>query len=306
IFSRHLEGPEIYLKRDDYTGLGLTGNKVRKLEFLLAEAIHKKCDYVITCGGSQSNHARSTAIACAKLGLKCHLILRNNMGAAMEGNLFLNRLVGAEIQYVTPEEYMQVDDLMKEIAGGLKREGHIPYVIPEGGSNELGSIGYVQAVKEIIQQMRSMQLKINKIVLPVGSGGTYAGLLLGKFIFDLAADIYGINICDNESFFVKKISEILKKAQKRFNLDLAISKKDIKIIDGYVGKGYGLSSQDELEIIKQIARTEGVILDPVYTGKAMLGLVDQIRKGMFKVGDNVLFIHTGGLFGIFSKRSLFF
>ena len=304
--SKIFEGPQIYIKRDDLTGVGMTGNKVRKLEFLLAEALQNKCDYVITCGGSQSNHARATAVAAAKVGLKSLLVLRSSMSAPLEGNLFIGRLVGAEFEYITPEEYMRVDDVMLGIAVKLKAKGHKPYIIPEGGSNAVGSLGYVKATEELAHQIKSLKLRIDHIVVPVGSGGTYAGLLLGKFLYDLPAQIHGINICDDESYFVKKISGLLKDMQKRYELALKIEQKDISIIDGYVGKGYGLSRQEEIDTIKKVARAEGVILDPVYTGKAMLGLSDQIRQGRFKANENILFIHTGGIFGLFPKKTLFF
>jgi D-cysteine desulfhydrase len=304
--SKAFEGPGIYIKRDDYTGVATTGNKIRKLEFLLAEARSQNCDYVITCGGLQSNHARATAVAAAKIGIKSHLVLRNGVSKDLDANPLLSRLVGAEMEYITTEEYQHVGEVMNRVAENLRREGHHPYIIPEGGSNDLGALGYVKAAEEIARQLKALKLKIHHIVVPVGSGGTYAGLLLGKFIFDLPAQVYGINVCDNESYFVDKIHGILKSATKRFQLDISISKSEIQIIDGYVGKGYGLSRQEEIDIIKRVAQTEGVILDPVYTGKTFYGLYDQIRAGKFKAGENVLFIHTGGIFGLFPKRSLFF
>lgn len=304
--TRYLEGPQLYIKRDDLTGVGTTGNKIRKLEFLLSEALKQKCDYVITCGGHQSNHARTTAFASAKLGLRCHLLLRNGMGAALEGNLFLSRLVGAEVQFVTADEYERIDDLMQEIAHKLQDKGHRAYIISEGGSNDLGAMGYVKAVLEISEQLKAMKFDLHHIVVAVGSGGTYAGLLLGKLLYNLPAEIHGINVCDDESYFVKRIYDIMKKAQKRFDLDLEINKKQIRIIDGYVGKGYGLSSQEEIDLIKMVAKVEGIVLDPVYNGKAMLGLADQIRKGKFTTEENILYIHTGGIYGIFPKNTLFF
>jgi len=270
--SKIFEGPQIYIKRDDLTGVGMTGNKVRKLEFLLAEALQNKC----------------------------------SMSAPLEGNLFIDRLVGAEFEYITPEEYMRVDDMMLGISEKLKAKGHKPYVIPEGGSNEVGSLGYLKATEELAHQIKSLKLRIEHIIVPVGSGGTYAGLLLGKFLYDLPVQIHGINVCDDESYFINKISGLLKDMQKRYKLALKIDKKDISIIDGYVGKGYGLSSQEEIDTIKKVGRAEGVILDPVYTGKAMFGLSDQIRQGRFKPNENVLFIHTGGIFGLFPKKTLFF
>ncbi len=299
-------GAQIYIKRDDFTGIGTTGNKIRKLEFLFAEALKQNCSHVITCGGSQSNHARATAVAAAKVGLKSHLVLRNGMGVALQGNLFLSRLVGAEIQYVTQDEYLRVDEIMNEIAEKLKNQGNKAYVIPEGGSNEIGALGYLKAAEEIAKQLSRMKIKIHHIVSAVGSGGTYAGLLLGKYLFDIPAQIQGINVCDDEAYFVNRIYNIMQNMQKTFKLDLKISKKDINIIDGYVGKGYGLSSQNEIDLIKKVAVAEGIILDPIYTGKAMSGLADQIRKNKFTKDENVLFIHTGGIFGLFPKSTLFF
>jgi len=304
--SKVLEGPDILVKRDDLTDTAMSGNKVRKLEFLLADAIDKKCDFIITCGGHQSNHARATAVAAARLGLKCHLVLRNGMGTPLEGNLFLDRLLGAEIQFITEDEYSEIDAVMKEAAQEAKERGKRPYIIPEGGSDTIGSLGYVMAAKEIATQLKEIKTRIDHIVLSVGSGGTYAGLLVGKYLYDLPANIYGINVCDDETYFVNKIHRIVKSMEKQFEMELNIGKNEIKIIDGYVGKGYGLSRQEEIDIIKMVAKTEGLILDPVYTGKAMYGLTDQIRKGTFKQGETVLFLHTGGIFGLFSKRSLFF
>ncbi|MFQ5706797.1 MAG: D-cysteine desulfhydrase family protein [bacterium] len=304
--SRELEGPNLFVKRDDMTGAAVTGNKIRKLEFLLAEAVEQNCNVVITCGSSQSNHARSTAIAAAKLGLSSCLVLRNSFGREFDGNLFLDRLVGAELRFVTAEEYLKVDSIMSELAEELRAKGSRPYVVPEGGSNALGALGYLRACEEIARQVKSMRLRLHHIVVAVGSGGTYAGLLMGKYLFDLGVEIHGINVCDDAAFFRKRIVAILREAKKRFRLDFDFKQNDIKIIDGYVGKGYALSSQEEIDTIKRVAQSEGIVLDPVYTGKAMRGLVDQIRQGHFKAGENVLFIHTGGIFGLFPKRSLFF
>jgi len=304
--STSLEGPGLFIKRDDFTGVGITGNKVRKLDFLLAEALEQKCDTVITCGGYQSNHARTTAVMCAKLGLKCHLVLRNGISASLDGNLFLDRLVGAEIHYVNPDEYMAVDDVMRRLANQLKADGSCAYVIPEGGSNALGAVGYVRAAEEIAAQCRERKLKLHHIVVAVGSGGTYAGLLLGKYLYDLPATIHGINVSDNESYFVNKIHKILQEMERRFELGVKLGKKDIHIVDGYVGKGYGLSRQEELDVIKLVAREEGIILDPVYTGKCFFGMMNMIKEGKFRQDENVLFVHTGGIFGLFPKKTLFF
>lgn len=304
--SSLLEGPDIYIKRDDLTGIELTGNKVRKLEFVLAEALDQGCDTVITCGGVQSNHARATAAAAAKLGLRTHLVLRDGGPGDLDGNLFLDRLLGAEVTYITPAEYQQVDRRMEEIAQKLRGDGGNPYVIPEGASNALGCLGYVHAAEELASQLRDLSLRIDHLVLAVGSGGTHAGLLIGKYLYDLPMEIHGFNVCDDEAYFVRRIGEILEEARSRFQLDFAFERRHIHIIDGYVGKGYGLSRQEEIDAIKRVAHSEGIILDPVYTGKAMYGLADQIRKKRFKAGEKVLFLHTGGVFGLFPKKSLFF
>jgi D-cysteine desulfhydrase len=305
--SRMLEGPDLYIKRDDLTGVELTGNKVRKLEFVLAEALEQGCDTVMTCGGSQSNHARATAAAAAKTGLRSHLVLRDGGGPGdMGGNLFLDRLFGAEVTFITPQQYESIDELMEQMANNLRSAGRKPYVIPEGASNALGSLGYVKAVQELATQLRELALRIDHLVFAVGSGGTQAGLLLGKLIFELPAEIHGFNVCDSEAYFVNRIAAIMRDAKRRFGLEVAVEKRDIHIIDGYVGKGYGLSRQEEIDAIKRVAQLEGIILDPVYTGKAMFGLMDQIRRGRFRQGEKVLFLHTGGVFGLFPKRSLFF
>lgn len=299
-------GPEIYVKRDDLTGMALSGNKIRKLEFVIAEACNQGADLLITCGGIQSNHARATAIAATKLGMKSYLVLRGQEGSEVNGNLFLDLLVGAKIKYITSEDYStRVDEIMADLAGQLKKEGHHPYVIPEGASNELGSMGYLAATEEIVEQLKIMKLNVDYIVCAVGSGGTHAGLLLGQKLYKQDYQIIGFNVCDDEHYFVQKISRISQKAIKRFGLDINFKKEDVKIIDGYVGEGYALNRQEEIDFMKQVALEEGLLLDPVYTGKALYGLKEQISNGRFKKDEKILFIHTGGLFGLFPKKKLF-
>ncbi len=304
--SQLLEGPEIYIKRDDLTGIGKTGNKVRKLEFLVAEALREEAQLLITCGGLQSNHARATALTAAKVGLKSHLVLRDSAGSDIDGNLFIDRLVGAKVTSITPQEYEQVDDIMQRLADDYAKQGVKAYVIPEGGSTALGALGYALAIEEAGRQMKAMRMEFDHIISAVGSGGTLAGMLLGKSAYGLKAQIHGINVCDDAPYFQERISNIMREAKRRFGFETSLQKKDIDIIDGYVGKGYGVSRQEEIELIKLVARTEGIILDPVYTAKAMFGLRDQIRKGRFAKQEKVLFWHTGGIFGLFPKRGLFF
>jgi D-cysteine desulfhydrase len=304
--SQLFEGPEIYIKRDDLTGMGKTGNKVRKLEFLVAEAQREGAQLLITCGGGQSNHARATALAAAKVGLKSHLVLRDSAGGDIDGNLFIDRLVGAEVSFITAPEYEQVNDMMHHLAEDYAQKGVKAYVIPEGGSTALGCLGYVVAIDEICRQMKTLRIEFDHVISAVGSGGTLAGMLLGKNAYGLKAQIHGVNVCDDAPYFQERISNIIREAKRKFGFDLKLQKKDINIIDGYVGKGYGLNRQEEIELIKLVAHTEGIILDPVYTAKALFGLRDQIRKGRFTKSEKVLFWHTGGIFGLFAKRGLFF
>lgn len=305
--SEQWGGIEIYVKRDDLTGMALSGNKIRKLEFVIAEARNQGADLLITCGGIQSNHARATAVAATKLGMKSYLVLRGQQGGETDGNLLLDFLVGAKVKYITPEDYStRVDEIMTELAEELKKDGYHPYVIPEGASNELGAMGYLAATEEIVMQLQKLKLEIDYLVCADGSGGTHAGLLLGQKFYNQNYQVVGVNVCDDEAYFVDKINQISEKSIDRFNLIVDFKKEDIKIIDGYVGEGYALNRQEEIDFIGLVAITEGLILDPVYTGKALFGVRDQISKGRFKKGEKILFIHTGGLFGLFPKRGLFF
>ncbi len=304
--SQLFGGPEIYIKRDDLTGIGKTGNKVRKLEFLIAEALREGAQILITCGGVQSNHARATALTAAKVGLKSHLVLRDSAGSDIDGNLFIDRLVGAEVEFITPQQYEQVDDIMHRLAENYASKGLKAFVIPEGGSIALGALGYVHAIDEVRRQMEAQQVEFDHMISAVGSGGTMAGMLLGKSAHHLKAQIHGVNVCDDAPYFQERISNIIREAKRKYGFNLNLPKKEINIIDGYIGKGYGLNRQEEIELIKLVAQTEGIILDPVYTAKAMFGLKDQIRKGRFTKSEKILFWHTGGIFGLFAKRGLFF
>lgn len=304
--SEAFGGPEIYIKRDDLTGIGLTGNKIRKLEFLFAEAKAQNAELVITCGGVQSNHARATAIAAAKAGLRSHLMLRSSKNEAPDGNLFLDRLVDAEVTFISAEEYQAVDKMMAELADEYAKKNIKAYVIPEGGSNAMGAFGYISATTELQQQLAQQGTVVDSVVLALGSGGTQAGLILGTKLLHTKWDVLGFNVCDDAPYFVKRIGKIIQDWRDTFKSNISIEENDIKIVDGYVGKGYGLSSKPELETIKEVARLEGILLDPVYTGKAMFGLKDQISQGRIDKNSKVLFLHTGGIFGLFPKKNLFF
>ncbi len=301
-----LGGPEIYIKRDDQTGTELSGNKVRKLEYSVKEALDMGCNYLITCGGVQSNHCRATAAAAAKLGMKSCLVLRGDAGSEAEGNLLIDRLLGADIRFITAEEY---SDQRTEIMETIKREtddkGFKAYIIPEGASNGIGSFGYYTAMEEIIEQEKELGIHFDCIVLATGSGGTYSGLWLANKLLGHSSDVYGICVGGDAGYFKAIIPEILFESMEYMDVNIPVSPEDINIIDGYVGRGYALSRPEELRFIHGFAELEGIILDPVYTGKAMYGLTEEIKKGKFKNYKNILFIHTGGLFGLFPQGDLF-
>ena len=304
--SQYLDGPTIYMKRDDLTGIGLSGNKIRKLEYVTAEAIKQNCDTLITTGGLGSNHARSTAVAARQLGLHPYLVLRGKPGPAPDGNFLLDALLNAQIKLISKEDYQYRNEIMEEVAADLKKEGRKAYIIPEGASDDVGSWGYFSAIKEIQNQVSKSKLpQFDAIIFATGSGGTQSGLILGTLYYDFKVPVLGVNVCDDEAYFLKRIDEISMDFINRYKFPKSLTKDSIQIIDGYVGEGYALSREDELEIIKLVARLEGIFIDPVYTGKAMHGLIDQIRKGRFSKDMNVLFIHTGGIFGLFPKRHTF-
>ena len=302
LFSKEW-GVELWVKRDDLTGIGLSGNKIRKLEFLLQDALAKGANTVITCGGIQSNHARATALAAAKLGLKSILILRGAPPEQATGNLLLARLVNAEIRWVTSDEYQERDAIFAEEEARVRAKGGHPYSIPEGGSNALGALGYVAAMEEIRQQLRERNLQFDTVITAVGSGGTLAGLAVGHAQWpDDTPKPIGINVCDSAAYFHQRVEGLWKEMAENYEVP-AYQADAFQIQDGFVGKGYALSSQDELDTISHVAQTTGVLLDPVYTGKAFFGLQESLRTHSADWGKRILFLHTGGLFGLFPKAA---
>lgn len=304
--TKYLGGPEIYIKRDDFTGSEISGNKVRKLEFSAAEALSRGADVLVTCGGIQSNHCRATAVAAARLGLSSTLVLRGDPPSELDGNYLLDILLKANIKYVTPEEYRNnMPQVYERIGQELQAQGLKPYFIPEGASNGIGTFGYAQAVLEITEQEKQLGENFQNIVIAVGSGGTYAGLILGTKLLAQDRKIYGVNVCEDAPYFVNRIYNTLQEAKGYLAEDVTINREDIRILDGYVGPGYGLNMPGHLETIRTVAELEGIILDPVYTAKAMHGLMMEIRKGTFTSQDKVMFIHTGGHFGLFPIKERF-
>lgn len=302
-------GVNIFFKRDDQTGSEVSGNKIRKLEYSIKEAIDQGCDTLITCGGIQSNHARSTAAAAIKAGLSSILVLRTNEEPEVDGNYFIDRLLGADIRFITSDEYSNNrQEIMENIVKELEKDGRKGYIIPEGASNGVGSLGYINFVKEVLEFEEKTDVVFDTIVVAVGSGGTYAGIHMGNDIYlDGKRRVVGFNVCDTAEFFKEKVKEIIKESKEYLNeKDLEkVKSENMDIIDGYVGEGYALSTEEELNFIWDLAKKEGVILDPVYTGKAMFGLHNEIKKGSFKNSKNILFVHTGGLFGLFPKKNQF-
>jgi D-cysteine desulfhydrase len=304
--------PNIYIKRDDLTGSALSGNKVRKLEFCMAEALARGAHTVITCGGIQSNHARATAVAAARLGLHPLLLLRGAEPEESDGNLLLDRLAGAETRFITREEYDHADETMACIARDLSASGETAYVVPEGASYPPGVFGYIKAAREIADAERALGIEFDSIVIAVGSGGTYAGLAYGKRIFGLRAKILGINVLETPDYFASRIAGITEGFARTYasryrgaGWFAPIRSSEVEIAGGYEGPAYAVPSEEGLALIRACARGLGLFLDPTYTGKAMLGLIGEAAKRRWKKSDNILFIHTGGIFSLFPwKREL--
>jgi len=297
--SNHLSGPGIFMKRDDLTGLALGGNKTRKLEYLFGEALNKGCDVVITGGAQQSNHCRQTAAAAAKSGLECHLVLGGEKPDDLTGNLLLDTLFGATLHFCGD---LRKGEKIPEIFEQLTAQGKTPYIIPYGGSNVTGALGFVAAVEELQLQIKEQKLHFKEIVFASSSGGTQAGLMVGKALFKAVYNILGIGIDKDEIEGVsleKYILNLANQTATAVDLDKQFSIQDVHLNNDYLGKGYGVVSAAEKEAIDLLARYEGILLDPVYTAKAMAGLIDLIRKGRYTKTEKVLFWHTGGAPALF-------
>jgi len=301
-------GVELLVKRDDLTGAELTGNKVRKLEFLLADALAAGADTLITCGGEQSNHCRATALAALRYGLRTVLLLRTRVPQnppPATGNILLDRLAGAEVLWLSHAEYGRRASIFEHEAERLRGYGKVPYIIPEGGSNAVGAWGYVRAAAELAEQLAALPDKPTTIVYAAGSGGTGAGLVVGLRMTGMAEHgvrATGINVCDDRDTFVATIGRICADMHARWPDRVpATEPRDIDILDGYVGDGYAQSRDVELELIRDVARATGLVLDPVYTGKAFYGLTCELARDRARFGERVVFLHTGGIFGLLAQ-----
>jgi D-cysteine desulfhydrase family pyridoxal phosphate-dependent enzyme len=295
--SARLAGPALWVKRDDQTGLALGGNKVRKLEFLVGEAIAQAADTLITTGAPQSNHARQTAAAAARAGLKCALVLRGNPPAEVTGNILLDRLLGADMVWAGARPTTEV---MNEVADDLRTRGRRPFVIPLGGSNATGALGYVAAMLEVVDQCAPGNLNFDAIVFATSSGGTQTGLVVGGRMAGYAGRILGISVDRRADEFKPALVSLAKEVSARLNLAVTFNLSDFDVRDEYLGGGYGIMGEPEREAIRLAAECEGLLVDPVYTGRAMAGLIDLIRQGEFRHGQNVLFWHTGGTPALFA------
>jgi len=294
--TAQLGGPELWIKRDDQTGLATGGNKTRKLEFLVADALAQEADTLITGGAAQSNHARQTAAAAAKFGLERVLVLRGEESPQTHGNLLLDRLLGAEVVWAGERPLAEVID---QVAQELRRAGRHPYVVPYGGSNPVGASGYVASMEELLAQCADQEFHFEHIVLPSSSGGTQAGMAVGARALGFEGQILGISIDLKANDLRRLLADLATATANHLELEFAFAPEDLAVNDGYLGGGYGVVSDLEREAIRTMARTEGVLLDPVYTGRAFGGLLDLIRRSTFGAGERVLFWHTGGTTGLF-------
>jgi L-cysteate sulfo-lyase len=301
--SKHLGGPKIYVKRDDCTGLGSGGNKTRKLEFLMAEALQQQADVVITQGAIQSNHARQTAAAACKLGLQCELVFERRVADASEpylesGNVLLDRIFGARIRDVDKGSDMGAE--MEKVAEELRSNGKNPYIIPGGGSNPVGALGYVDCALEFLHQANRDALVIDYVVHATGSAGTQAGLIVGLKASNAGIPLLGIGVNAPKEVQEEKVWKLAHETADLVGAPECVVREDIVANCDYVGEGYGVPTKEMNDAIMLLARLEGLLFDPVYSGKGLAGMIDLIDKGYFEQAKSILFVHTGGSAGLFA------
>ena len=299
--SKHLGGPRLWIKRDDCTGLATGGNKTRKLEFLMGEAMAQGADTLITQGATQSNHARQTAAAAAKFGMECHLLLedrtRNNSAEyTLNGNVLFDRLLGATVSKRAGGADMNAE--MEALASQLRAKGKKPYVIPGGGSNPVGALGYVNAAMELVAQANEMGLKIAHVVHATGSAGTQAGLVTGLVAINSGIPVLGIGVRAPKAKQEQSVFDLACRTAEHLGAPGIVKREHVVANTDYVGPGYGLPTPGMVEAVKLLARMEGILLDPVYSGKGMDGLIDLVKKGFFAKDSDVVFVHTGGAVGL--------
>lgn len=303
--SKHLGGPELWIKRDDQTGLATGGNKARKLEYLMGEALRIRADSVITAGSTQSNHARQTAAAAAKCGLECHLVLYApgaSPPANLSGNVLLDVLLGASIHWT--EEHAPYRETISQVEETLRAQGKQPYVVPYGGSSRVGMMGYVTAIQELADQA-TVTGELDTVVFASSSGGTQAGLIVGSYLTGWLGKVQllGISVDEREATLGPRVANLVNEGAQALGLNWWVNDDVADINDDYLGGGYAVVGDAEREAIQLLAQCEGILADPVYTGRALAGLIDLVRQGQFKTGQRVLFWHTGGAAALFAFES---
>ena len=305
--TEHLGGPNLFVKRDDLLGLTAGGNKTRKLEFLVADALAQGADTLITVGAVQSNHCRLTLAAAVKEGLKCRLVLEervpNSYDPDSSGNNFLFKLLGVESVKVVAGG-ADLAAAMSEVADELVSEGRKGYVIPGGGSNSLGALGYVSCAEEILQQSFDLGLRLDHIVVSSGSGGTHAGMVVGNVGNNSNIPVTGISVRAKKEPQEEKLHKLANETAELLGVRGGVPREAFTVLDDYVGAGYSLPTAGMVEAVQLFARLEGILLDPVYTGKTAAGLIDLVRKGHFERGENVLFLHTGGAPALYAYQDV--
>lgn len=294
--TAHFNGPRILVKRDDQTGLAFGGNKTRKLEFLVAEALEQGAKTLITGGALQSNHCRQTAAAAARFGLDCILVLNGEMPDQPSANLLLDQLFGAEI--VTIKDRALRDQTLQQTYDKALADGRGPYLFWYGGSNPTGTLGYTFAMKEFMEQ----NVHADWIVFGTSSGGTHAGLVLGQRVFGFKGKVLGISIDEPEEWLKTRVSSLASDASEKIGERLDFTREDVLATEEYCKAGYGVLTDAEREAVQMFAKLEGLLLDPVYTGRAAAGMIDLIRKGFFKKDETILFWHTGGQPALFADK----
>ena len=297
-------GPHAHLQpADDCTGLATGGNKTRKLEYLLGDAQARGADTLITEGGVQSNHCRQTVAAATRCSMDCVLVLNRGYANEETGNLLLDRILGAEI--VVVEDSDDREAAVERVKEDLRARGKHPYVVPTGGSNGIGAMGYANFVREAAEQALALGVTFDAIVTASGSGGTHGGLVLGRKLFGTAEKIVGISDGEPREELCEVVLQVAREGAELLGSDLQFSEQDVTILDEYYGEGYGIPTPEMVEAVRLVAQTEGILLDPVYNGKAMAGLIDLVRKGAYGPDQSVLFIHTGGTPALFAYRDSF-
>jgi L-cysteate sulfo-lyase len=306
--SEALGGPNLWIKRDDCTGLASGGNKTRKLEYLMAQALQEGADTIITQGATQSNHARQTVAIAAKLGMASHIILEDRTGYTHEdykhsGNVFLDHLYGASVSEVPADTDMNA--AMAQLADRLRAEGRKPYVIPGGGSNALGALGYVTCALELAHQANEMGVAFDCLVHATGSAGTQAGLVVGLYGARTQIPVYGVGVRAAKAPQEERVYKLAQETADLLGTPGCVQREDVVANCDYVGPGYGRPTPGMIEAVTMLARLEGILLDPVYSGKGMAGLIDLCRKGHFKKGQNIVFLHTGGSVALYGYMHAF-